>query len=328
MTPRRFSFWLLGAALALAAWQHLSTLLLTVLFSLFLLRKLHFMKARWPAVGLFVLVLVALGFGAVRFVKAAVVELPKIAEQSIPSVITFAESHGINLPFDDYDSLKGAVIAAVKEQTQYVNSAATLARGASMQVLLFIAGLVAATSLFLSGQIDLDRDRHPLRQNLYAACADEVAERFRLFYQSFETVLGAQVMISAINATLTFIFMLIVGLPHAAVIFGIAFLCGLLPIVGNLISNTIIVCVGFLISPGVALAALVFLVAIHKLEYFLNSQIIGWRIRNPLWLTLVGIIVGEHLMGVPGIALAPVVLHYIKVEATQVPVETPAQRSS
>jgi predicted PurR-regulated permease PerM len=72
-------------------------------------------------------------------------------------------------------------------------------------------------------------------------------------------------------------------------------------------------------SPATALAALVFLVAVHKLEYFLNSKIIGLRIRNPLWLTLVGIIVGEHLMGIPGIALAPVVLHYIKVEATTVP---------
>jgi predicted PurR-regulated permease PerM len=110
--------------------------------------------------------------------------------------------------------------------------------------------------------------------------------------------------------------MLIVGLPHAALIFGVAFLCGLLPIVGNLISNTIIVCVGFLISPAMALAALVFLVVIHKLEYFLNSQIIGARIRNPLWLTLLGLVVGEHLMGVPGMVLAPVVLNYIKLEAS------------
>ena len=54
--------------------------------------------------------------------------------------------------------------------------------------------------------------------------------------------------------------MLVVRLPHSRVLFGIAFLCGMLPIVGNLISNTIIVCVGFLISPGTALAALVFLI--------------------------------------------------------------------
>jgi len=60
-------------------------------------------------------------------------------------------------------------------------------------------------------------------------------------------------------------------------------------------------------------------VLIHKLEYFLNSQIIGSRIRQPMWLTLVGLIVGEYLMGIPGVILAPVVLHYIKVEASRFP---------
>jgi predicted PurR-regulated permease PerM len=57
------------------------------------------------------------------------------------------------------------------------------------------------------------------------------------------------------------------------------------------------------------------LIVIHKLEYFLNSQIIGNRIEYPLWATLLGIVVGERLMGVPGMILAPVILHYIKSEA-------------
>jgi predicted PurR-regulated permease PerM len=65
------------------------------------------------------------------------------------------------------------------------------------------------------------------------------------------------------------------------------------------------------------LIALGFLVVIHKLEYFLNSKIIGDRIKSPLWLTLIGLVLGEKLMGIPGMILAPVVLHYIKVEASQ-----------
>jgi predicted PurR-regulated permease PerM len=94
------------------------------------------------------------------------------------------------------------------------------------------------------------------------------------------------------------------------------FLCGLLPIVGNLISNTVIVGVGFTISPKMGLLALIFLITIHKLEYFLNSKIIGARIDSPMWLTLIGLVVGERLMGVPGMILAPVILHYIKFEAS------------
>ena len=69
-------------------------------------------------------------------------------------------------------------------------------------------------------------------------------------------------------------------------------------------------------GPQEALFALVFLIVIHKLEYFLNSKIVGNRIKNPMWLTLIAIVLGEKLMGVPGMVLAPIVLHYIKVEAS------------
>ena len=98
---------------------------------------------------------------------------------------------------------------------------------------------------------------------------------------------------------------------------GLTFLCGLLPIVGNLISNSVIVGIAITISPRIAIAALIFLVVLHKLEYFLNSKIIGDRIKNPVWLTLLALIIGERFMGIPGMILAPVVLNYIKVEASR-----------
>src|SRR6185295_1566324 len=103
-------------------------------------------------------------------------------------------------------------------------------------------------------------------------------------------------------------------ISYAWVIVGLTFICGLLPIIGNLLSNTLIIGVSFTMSPKMALFALIFLVVIHKLEYFLNSKIIGSRIKNPMWLTLIGIVVGERIMGIPGMILAPVILHYIKVE--------------
>ncbi len=93
-----------------------------------------------------------------------------------------------------------------------------------------------------------------------------------------------------------------------------------MPIVGNLVSNTIIVFVALTVSLKLAISALLFLVLIHKLEYFLNSKIIGDRIRNPIWLTLVALIIGERLMGIPGLILAPVVLNYLRVEMLTVEV--------
>jgi predicted PurR-regulated permease PerM len=187
---------------------------------------------------------------------------------------------------------------------------------------------VVAVSIFLNAQMVLDRASNRVKNNLYAACADDIAQRFRGFYQSFVTVMGAQIIISGINTVLTSAFVFATSLPHAVVIIGVTFFCGLLPVIGNLISNTVIVAISFTISPRMALAALVFLVVIHKLEYFLNSKIIGDRIKNPVWLTLLGLILGEKLMGIPGMILAPVVLNYLKLETSKIEVGAPSKENS
>jgi len=161
---------------------------------------------------------------------------------------------------------------------------------------------------------------HRVKNNLYSICCDEVSTRFRDFYRSFATVMGAQITISLVNTGLTAIFLIAVGMPHAPLLIAVTFLCGLVPIVGNLVSNTIIVFAALTVSLKLAIFALVFLIVIHKLEYFLNSKIIGDRIRNPVWLTLIALIIGERLMGIPGLILAPVVLNYLRVEMLTVEV--------
>ena len=133
-------------------------------------------------------------------------------------------------------------------------------------------------------------------------------------------VIGAQLIISTINTTLTSIFVVWTHLPYGAFVIILTFLCGLLPIIGNLISNTVVLGIAFTRSPQFALIALAYLVAIHKLEYFLNSKIIGNRIKTPIWLTLIGLILGERLMGIPGMIFAPVVLYYAKGEMSRLPV--------
>jgi predicted PurR-regulated permease PerM len=132
--------------------------------------------------------------------------------------------------------------------------------------------------------------------------------------------------ISLINTALTGLFVVAVRMPHAPLLMAMTFLCGLVPIVGNLVSNAIIVFVALTVSLKLAIAALVFLVVIHKLEYFLNSKIIGDRIRNPVWLTLIALIIGERLMGIPGLILAPVVLNYLRVEMLTVEVPPTVQK--
>ena len=311
----RFSYFFLVAVIVLAAATHLATPLITVLFSYFALRKLYFGERKWLSLVLFFVVVAATLYGLVFLIRQAFIAFPKIAVESIPPFIAYAQSHGIDLPFSDLDSLKAAIVDVVKNEFLFVGN---FARAATTQLAFVLIGIVVAVSLFLNPRIEKSSNK-PKRSNLFTAVTDEIKIRFRLFYQSFETVMGAQIRISAINTLLTTIFVLAVSLKFAAFVIGLTFLCGLLPIVGNLISNAIIVGIAVTISPRLAVVALIFLVAVHKLEYFLNSKIIGDLIKNPVWLTLLALIVGERFMGIPGMILAPVVLNYIKVEASQLP---------
>ena len=302
--------------------------LLALLFSYFALTKLGgFIRNKWLTLALFIIVVAAITYAAGAFARAAITALPKIADNSIPAAIAWAEARNLDLPFTDFAGLKAHAIGWIREQAHYLGNVANFARNASTTFVFLVIGVVAAVSLFFNSQLDLFRESHKVRHNLYSICCDEISARFREFYQSFATVMGAQMTISAINTVLTSIFVFAVGLPYAAVVVGLTFLCGLLPIVGNIISNTVIVFLGFLVSPRVAIGALLFLVVIHKLEYFLNSKIIGDRIRNPIWLTLFGLIVGERLMGIPGMILSPVVLNYLRVEMSKIEVSPPVVAS-
>jgi predicted PurR-regulated permease PerM len=190
---------------------------------------------------------------------------------------------------------------------------------------LVLAGLIVALSLYLNPSWSVG-ERFEAAENLYVGITRELGLRFATLYSCFAKVMGAQILISAVNTVLSAAFLGVAGYPYAVLLICLVFLCGLLPIVGNLMSNTVIVGVGFTVSPRLGVIALVFLVVIHKLEYFLNSKIIGNRIHTPMWLTLIGLVLGERLMGVPGMILAPVLLYYIKVEASaHRAVESPEQ---
>lgn len=322
--PDRFSYVVILLLFVLMVWLHLASLLLAVLFSFLALQLLRFgsERVRWLAVILFIVLISAGVYSLTFFTRHAMHTLPDIANKAIPSIIGWAHSKQIELPFADYESLREMALDAV-QSLAYVGSFAKFAGVIMHQALFVLAGVVIAISIFLHPRAELSREPKASPNNLYTRSCEQLAERFRTLYESFATVMGAQIVISAINTLLTGIFALAVDLPYAYLIVGVTFLCGLLPVIGNLISNTVIVGIGFTVSPQMALTALVFLVVIHKLEYFLNSTIIGYRIRNPLWITLAGLIVGERLLGIPGIILAPVILNYVKREASKIELPQP-----
>ena len=327
VTPTRLSYGVLAVTIILAGLLHLGVPLLVVLFSYFALRQLYFLtKRKWLALVLFGIVVAGIGAAAVFFTRVAILALPDVADTSLPSASAWAQKRQIALPFNDFESLKQAVIDALGQQAHYLRNVANFAKTTLVILFFSILGIIAAGSLFLKTGLDPYRGTHRLKNNLYSICCDEVSTRFRDFYRSFATVMGAQITISCINTVLTSIFLLAVRMPQAPLLIAVTLLCGLVPIVGNLVSNTIIVFVALTVSLKLAISVLLFLILVHKLEYFINSKIIGDRIRNPIWLTLVALIIGERLMGIPGLILAPVVLNYLRVEMLTVEVAPAAEK--
>jgi len=309
------SYVVFAAALVLAGWLHMATLLITVLFGYFALHKLTYRRRKRLAVLLFLIVVCVVFSSFAYFLRETFEALPTIASKSIPEVVQYANNHGINLPFDDKDSLKDVVLNALREAKGVVGNFAKIA---TKEFVILVVGVVIAIGMFLQSEAEEVMEG---AETLYSQYYALILTRFRSFYRCFETVMGAQMLISAINTAATSAFVLAFQLPYAGVVIPLTFLCGLLPIVGNLLSNTLIVGIALTLSPQMAGWALVFLLVIHKLEYFFNSKIIGSRIRHPMWLTLIALFLGESVMGIPGIILAPVFLNFLKVEGSRYPAQ-------
>lgn len=153
-----------------------------------------------------------------------------------------------------------------------------------------------------------------------APVSAQIRERAGRLSRAFRDVVFAQILISAINTAFTALYlaavlpMLGVDLPLTKTLIAVTFIAGLMPILGNLISNTAIFIVSLSHSLLVALGSLVYLIVIHKLEYFLNARIIGSRIRAYAWELLIAMLVMEAAFGIPGLISAPVYYAYFKSE--------------
>lgn len=138
--------------------------------------------------------------------------------------------------------------------------------------------------------------------------------------EAFRRIVFAQVRISALNTVFTSIYLAIilpafgVSLPLTKTMIVVTFVAGMLPVIGNLISNTVIFIVSLAHSPIVAASSLGYLVVIHKLEYFLNARIVGGQIRAKAWELLTAMLLMESAFGLAGLVAAPIAYAWLKDE--------------
>lgn len=209
---------------------------------------------------------------------------------------------------DTVEDLREPLAQMLREHGQKISTVGIKGFKTLAHVLL---GLVVGgmTALY---QFDGSDNRPPLAAALHS--------RAKALTDAFDKVVFAQVKISALNTILTAIYLLValplfdIHLPLLTVIIPLTFIVGLLPVIGNLISNTVIVMVSLGVSPGVAVASLIFLVVIHKLEYFTNARIVGGEVQARAWELLCAMLIMEAVFGLAGLVAAPVAYAWMKSE--------------
>lgn len=148
----------------------------------------------------------------------------------------------------------------------------------------------------------------------------EMRSRLQTLTTAFDKVVFAQVKISGLNTALTALYLLValplfgIHLPMAMILVLLTFAVGMLPVVGNLVSNSLIVVISLGVSPAVGVASLLFLVLIHKAEYFMNARIVGHEVQATAWELLSAMLLLEAIFGVVGLVAAPVVYAWLKAE--------------
>jgi predicted PurR-regulated permease PerM len=325
-TPEKVAWLLAAAGLLFVFWFHLVPGLVAGLFVNSLLHRLaRRMTGRWltdrraKVVAAVAAGLVAIGVGTaivlglIAFSHGHVGNLPalfaKMAEV-LDDTREWLEAHGWGAVLPETLRDAEAVNATVTDWLRTHGAQLRKTGGELGRALLHAAfGMAIGVLVFF---------RHP--SPAAGPLGRALAERLRRLEQAFEAVVFAQVKISAVNTTLTALYLLValplagVHLPFRGTLVAVTFLAGLLPVVGNLISNTAIVVISLGVSVWVALASLVFLVVIHKLEYFINARIVGGEIHASAWELLIALMAFESAFGVPGLVLAPILYAWIKGE--------------
>ncbi len=272
-------------------------------------------RARLAVVSLlatFIMVLLTLGiWGTIAFFRSDGGSVPallhKMAEIVDGSRETLPPWLAEYIP-GDVDEVKNVIVRWLR------------AHAGELQVVGKEAGRVAVHTLIgmVMGALISLREATPGSE--YRPLAQALVERTARLSHAFRSIVFAQVRIAALNALFAWLYLAVllplfgIDLPFVKTMVAFTFVTGLLPIIGNLISNAVIVVVSLSHSLSIAAASLVFLVVIHKLEYFLNARIVGAQIHARAWEILLAMLVLEAAFGIAGVVAAPIYYAYVKRE--------------
>jgi predicted PurR-regulated permease PerM len=158
------------------------------------------------------------------------------------------------------------------------------------------------TLYFLASLPSMKRQAYRLvpatRRERVQLLTDEVLARIGGFVSGALTV-------AFIAAVTSYIFIRIVDLPYALALAVFVGLFDLVPLVGATVAAIGVTTLGFIESPGVGVACLIFYIAYQQFEnYVIYPKVMRSAVDVPAAVTVVAVLIGGALLGVVGALLA------------------------
>jgi predicted PurR-regulated permease PerM len=234
--------------------------------------------------------------------------LQREARELVDSVIVSVAGREAWLEFRDsdaYTALVARINAAMASITpRVVRGVTAFANHAFALSLQFIISIILSFLMLWN----LPETKERLKRFAYGRTAEvyaEIVPGLRAFGVMLGRAFEAQTVVAIVNAALSSVAFLALGLPSIALLATIVFFCSYIPILGMILSTTPAALLAFKIG---GFARVLWLVAailvIHAIEaYLLNPLIYGRHLRMHPLAVLVVLLVAEHLFGVWGLLL-------------------------
>lgn len=165
---------------------------------------------------------------------------------------------------------------------------------------VFIVLMATAYSL-----IDAPAVRRFFEESFPSRRRDDLNELLALLDQGLRGVVRGQMMVCLINGALSFVGFALLVPDYALVLALVAGVLSFIPVLGTIFSSVPAVLVGLATGVHTALLVLGWILVIHFLEaYILNPKIISHEARLHPVITILAVVAGERVFGVPGAFLA------------------------
>ena len=262
-------------------------------------------------VGIFLPLLIDQLNGLINFVSAAA-QAPQGPTEYLKGL---AQQNGLGGLFERFSSQLsdlrkqlGEVLQNALLSTGQIAISAAGFLGALASVLTLTFFLVLGSERYVNAGIGLFPEAHrPLVR--------------RLLNQSAGAISGyitGNLAISVICGVITFVVLLLLGMPYAAPLALVVAVLDLVPLVGATLGGALLVIVGLFVEPWKAVVLLIFVLIYQQVESsILQPMVYSKAVQLNGLVILIALLVGGQLLGIPGALLAIPVAEIIRIVVTE-----------